>query len=227
MKLSVISEVANPKLSNMDGVDVSIGFDNEVVYDFVDPNVPEVWYKIIIEQLNNNNLDSFFKLDPVFNHIRTNDPGRGSYVLNLSVYHEDTDPDDEDSLYSKTGAGNFGFVYGKLMTCVIDFFVTRKTKVLFLFYRGMTKDMELVYKRFMERLNAEYPLMAMRPYEPESLPQTPIGFYISIDAIESIKDDNLKQQAYNSIKGQKHSERLKKIRELKKARDPQHHGEIY
>ena len=217
MKLSVMSEVANPKLSNMDGVDVSVGSRN-FSYKFKDPNFGVV-YTVYINEASAYINDFRFKLDPVYDHVTTNDPGRKSYSLGLRT--------DNINPYEKTEKGNFGFVYGKLMACVIDFFVTRNTKVLFLQFTGMTQDMELVYKRIMDRLNAEYPSMAMHPYEPDSIPETPVGYYISIDAIENIKDENLKQQAYNSIQGQKHSDRLKKIKERKKARDPKDRGEVY
>ena len=218
MKLSVISEVANPKLSNMDGVDVSAQpYSDEVFYVFEDPNLRGIKYAVTFRYASDRTTDYLLQHDPVYRHIAWNTYGRKSYTLDLVT---------EDSLYEKTGKGNFGFVYGKLMACVIDFFVTRKTKVLLLQFSGYTKDMELVYKRIMDRLNAEYPSMAMHPYEPDSVPGL-VDQYISIDAINNIEDENLKQQALNSIQGKKHSDRLKKIRERKKARDPKDQGNIY
>jgi hypothetical protein len=220
MKLSVISEVANPQLSNMDYVEVAAQpYSDEVFYIFEDPNISDIKYAVTFRYASDRVTDYLVQHDPVYRHIAWNDDdwGRRSYTLDLET---------EDSLYEKTGKGNFGFVYGKLMACVIDFFVKRKTKVLLLQFTGNTSDMELVYKRIMDRLNAEYPSMAMHPYEPDSVPGL-VDQYISIAAINNIKDENLKQQALNSIQGKKHSDRLKKIKERKKARDPKDQGNIY
>ena len=208
MKLSVISEVANPKLSNMDYVEVvEKPYSGEVSYVFEDPNFPDIKYAVNFEYFSDQAVEYLLQRDPVYRDIAWNTYGRKSYTLDLQT---------DESHYEKTGKGNFGFVYGKLMACAIDFFVTRKTEVLLLQFSGRTSDMELVYKRIMDRLNAEYPSMAMHPYEPDSYPGL-VNSYISIDAIKNIKDDNLKQQAYNSIQGLRHSAQLKKIKKLKKS----------
>ena len=214
MKLSIISEVANPKLTSMDGVTVSASGSGTVKYKFVDPNVPDKEYIVEFVVHSKGLLDYNFRDDPVYMHLKNSNPSSESYSLILMA--EDTGDEERYSdSFAKTGKGNFGFVYGKLMACVIDFFVTRKYKVLLLYFTGHTRDMELVYKRIMDRLNSEYPAFAMRPYEPETIAEAPHGYYVSLSAIENIEDDNIKQQAYNSIQGIKHAAKIKKIRELK------------
>lgn len=225
MKLSVISEVANPKLSNMDGVNVSEKGTGNILYEFIDPDFPDTLYSVSFMK-SHNFLDYRLGSDPAYIHLKMYNKDRVSYTLVLKS--EDISDTNEDSNpYSKTGKGNFGFVYGKLMACAVDFFVTRGTKVLFMQFSGYTKDMELVYKRIMDRLNAEYPSMAMRPYEPEQLPDHLNHIYVSLSAIDNIRDVAYRKMALDNTQGLRQANKLKKIKELKRARNPQDLGEIY
>ena len=225
MKLSVISEVANPKLSNMDGVDVSVKDTDTVHYEFKDPNFPDTLYTVSFMK-SHNFLDYRLGFDPAYIHLKMYNKDRNSYTLVLKS-EEISDTGEDSRPYDKTGKGNFGFVYGKLMACAVDFFVTRGTKVLFMQFSGYTKDMELVYKRIMDRLNAEYPSMAMRPYEPEQLPDHLNHIYVSLSAIENIRDVAYRKMALDNTQGLRQAAKLKKIKELKRAKNPRDLGDIY
>jgi hypothetical protein len=69
--------------------------------------------------------------------------------------------------------------------------------------------------------------MAMRPYEPEKLADHLSDVYVSLSAIENIKDVAFRKMAYDNTQGLRQAKKLKKIKELKRARNPQDLGEIY
>jgi len=223
MRLSVISEVANPKLTSMDGVEVNTA-GNSVTYKFKDPNVPDLVYTVDFAALPFSMVDYRLNMDPVYTHLKMANRDRSSYTLALKS--ESIDTSAEYRPFSKTGRGNFGFVYGKLMACAIDFFVTRGIKVLFMQFSGYTDDMELVYNRILRRLNSEYPESALRPYEDDRLPSH-FNLYVSVSAIDRIKDEDFRQQAFDKTSGVKLDDSLKKIRAAKRVKDPQDRGSVY
>lgn len=209
MRLSVISEVADPRSTNMDGIEIS-KHDPDITYSFTDPRSPDLLYSVIFEA-----AEIVYQNCPHYNDIRqvTNE---NSYKLDLTVA-KDGSP---NWSFDKTGRGNFAFVYGKLMTCVIDFLITRDVEAPFIVFSGFSKDMELIYKRLMDRLNNEYPDYTYYPYSD--------GLYISSRAIEKIEDEDIKDEIFEAISShsRERDERHKMIRKEKQEKNPRSRGNV-
>ena len=209
MKLSIISEVANPELTNMDGVEVN-SHGADITYSFKDPNFPDLSYNVVFEAIEPQSYC------PHYRDIRRV-VDENSYGIDLRVMHKDS----PFWTFEKTGKGNFGFVYGKLMACVIDFFLTKNIEAPFVMFSGYTKDMERIYKRIMNRLNDEYPAFAYYPYNDD--------LYISAQAIEKLEDENVKNEIFDMIKSNSKQKdaKLELYRKMKREKTPHNRGNIY
>jgi hypothetical protein len=106
------------------------------------------------------------------------------------------------------------------MTCVIDFLITRDVEAPFIVFSGFSKDMELIYKRLMDRLNNEYPDYTYYPYSD--------GLYISSRAIEKIEDEDIKDEIFEAISShsRERDERHKMIRKEKQEKNPRSRGNV-
>jgi hypothetical protein len=211
MKLSVISEVANPRMSSMDGVEANSNGDG-MTYTFSDPKFPQYSYNVVFEAIGIHTYCPYY--DQI---VKAADKSSNSYKLDLQVIKDGT----PFWSFDKTGAGNFGFVYGKLMSCVIDFFLTRGTEAPFVMFSGYTKDMELVYKRIMDRLNSEYPEFSFYPYTDD--------LYISAKVIDKIDDEKVKAEIFHIIKNgtSDREEKLKMYKKMKRERSEFNRGNIF
>jgi hypothetical protein len=211
MKLSVISEVANPKLSSMDGVEANAS-GSDFRYTFSDPKFPEYSYNVVFEAIGVHTYCPFY--DEI---VKAASKGSNSYKLDLQVI-KDGSP---FWSFDKTGAGNFGFVYGKLMACVIDFFLTRGVEAPFVMFSGYTKDMELVYKRIMDRLNSEHPEYSFYPYTDD--------LFVSAKVINKIDDEKTKAEVYNIIKTgtTERDDQLKMYKKMKRERSENNRGYFF
>jgi hypothetical protein len=88
-------------------------------------------------------------------------------------------------------------------------------------FSGYTKDMELVYKRIMDRLNSEYPEFSFYPYTDD--------LYISAKVINKIDDEKVKAEIFHIIKNgtTDREEKLKMYKKMKRERSEFNRGNIF
>ena len=101
---------------------------------------------------------------------------------------------DDHNRFAKTGKGNFAYVYSRLATCIIDYFITKNNNPEILTFTGHTTDMDSVYNKILDRLSKTHPKLTYHPYAP--------GIYISQTAINDIEDDQTKKEVQTAIQNQ-------------------------
>ena len=96
--------------------------------------------------------------------------------------------------YGKTGKGNFAFVYSRLMACVVDYFHNKGNDPMFVQFKGLSRDMDSVYLKLMDRLSKKYPDRRYYPFRDAT--------FISKSAVNNIEDDTVKMQLLGAIDNQ-------------------------
>jgi len=210
MRLSVISEVADPGQTDLGDMEVVVE-DGDLTYKFMDPRHEDVIYRVAFREESTPHGLTYSR------EILAVNPGK---TIGIGLTHQKIN-NAGFPRHSKTGKGNFAFIYSKLMACVIDFFATRDNNPPFVTFSGYTKDMDSVYEKIMERLNKKYPSKAYFPYSG--------GVYVSSDTVYNIEDQGVKMGILNKISKQSglNKAEIERIKAVKRSRDQDFQGNYF
>jgi hypothetical protein len=210
MKISTINEVANPSDTDLGDMEVVIE-DGDYTYKFMDPRHEDIIYRVAFMKESTPTGLTYSREILAVNPGQTTSIGLTHQKINNAGFPR----------HSKTGKGNFAFIYSKLMACVIDYFDAEENNPPFVTFSGYTKDMDSVYEKIMERLNKKYPSKAYFPYSS--------GVYVSSDAVYKIEDQSVKMGILNKISKQSglNKAEIERIKAVKRSRDQDFQGHYF
>jgi hypothetical protein len=210
MKISTINEVANPSDTDLGDMEVGVE-DGDFLYKFIDPRHDDVIYRVAFMKESTPHGLTYSR------EILAVNPGK---TISIGLTHQKINETGFER-HSKTGKGNFAFIYSKLMACVIDYFATRGNNPPFVTFSGYTRDMDSVYEKIMERLNKKYPGKAYFPYS--------TGVYVSSDTVYQIEDQSVKMGILNKISKQSglNKAEIERIKAVKRSRDQDFQGHYF